>query len=414
MLDEQITGILLHAEKKRRKLRTGEVEFSPEVSKASERSHAWRIALKVSQGDRTKTNELHRLANKWNMDVSNLRNTWSLKMNIEHSRRECLDLKAQQVAYRRKHLEGAGRLSKWKKEIKKKQLKRCNITFGKRKLQAIKRVECRENGVLLQTTTKKAVEHAIMKENSAQFRLACSSPTLDGNLHNDLGPSGEGPLAHDILASQASLRNRPEVQEVFDLFYNSQHKSISTCITTEQWIEHWSYEKGRTASSFSGVHFEHHKAYAVKKEIAEIKCKLVNLAILSGQPLSQWRKGVSVMLEKSAGNFNAQKLRAILLLEADFNAMHKIIFNNRLAPNIEAANAIPMEIIGGRRSQAATQLALDKKLIAYIVNAHKLPTITICADATNCYDQVAHPFASLCAQCFGLETTFLVVLFRAI
>jgi len=45
-----------------------------------------------------------------------------------------------------------------------------------------------------------------------------------------------------------------------------------------------------------------------------------------------------------------QKLQAILLLEVDFNAMDKIMFNNRLIPNIEAMNAIPMEVIGGRRS----------------------------------------------------------------
>ena len=109
-----------------------------------------------------------------------------------------------------------------------------------------------------------------------------------------------------------------------------------------------------------------------------------------------------------------QKLRAILLLEADFNAMHKIIFNNRLMPRIEADNAIPMEVIGGRRSQAATHLALNKKLIADIANVWKRPTATICADATNCYDRVAHPFASLCAQYFGLELTYLTILFRAI
>ena len=120
------------------------------------------------------------------------------------------------------------------------------------------------------------------------------------------------------------------------------------------------------------------------------------------------------MLEKSAGNFNVQKLRAILLLEADFNAAHKIIFNNRLVPNIEAVNSIPIEVIGGRRIQAATQLALDKKLIADIVNVRKCPTITICADAMNCYDRVAHPFASLCTQHFSLEITHLTVLFRAI
>ena len=67
------------------------------------------------------------------------------------------------------------------------------------------------------------------------------------------------------------------------------------------------------------------------------------------------------MLEKLIGSINAQKLRAILLLGADFSAMHKIIFNNRLMLNIEVTNAILIEVIGGRRSQAATYLALDEK-----------------------------------------------------
>ena len=56
------------------------------------------------------------------------------------------------------------------------------------------------------------------------------------------------------------------------------------------------------------------------------------------------------MLEKVSGNINVQKPRAVLLLEADFNMMQKIIFNNRLNPKLEAANTIPMEVIGGRRA----------------------------------------------------------------
>ena len=146
--------------------------------------------------------ELNRLASKWKMDISDLRNTWAIKMNVERSRREYLALKAQQEAYRRKYLESTGRSAQWKKEKKKRQFKRCNHTFGKKKLKAIKRVEYRENGVLIQAITKEEVEYAIMKENSARFRLAYSSPTLDSKMCYALGPSGEGPLAKDILTSQ--------------------------------------------------------------------------------------------------------------------------------------------------------------------------------------------------------------------
>ena len=40
--------------------------------------------------------------------------------------------------------------------------------------------------------------------------------------------------------------------------------------------------------------------------------------------------------------------------------------------------------------------------------------ITMCADATNCYDRVAHPFASMGAHYFGLELSYLIVPFKAI
>ena len=41
------------------------------------------------------------------------------------------------------------------------------------------------------------------------------------------------------------------------------------------------------------------------------------------------------MLEKSKGNIQVEKLRAILLLEANLNAIHKIIFNGRVLPTLE-------------------------------------------------------------------------------
>ena len=293
-------------------------------------------------------------------------------MNIERSRRECLGLRAQQEVLRRKYLEKSGRLNQWEKEKQKRQFKNCNNTFGRSRLNAINRVEYRENGELVQVTTKEEIENDIMIENSSRFRLAYSSPLLDDELCEEVDLSGEGGLSTDILNSQQHLYHRPEVQEIFKLFHQSKHKTILSIITTASWIEHWKRAKERTSSSYSGLHFGHYKAHILMPEIADIKCKLVNLAIKSGRPLLRWMNGVSVMLAKVAGNVNVQKLRAILLLEADFNAMHKIIFNNRLIPELEATDAIPPEVIGGRRTQAATHLALNKKLIAGIANVRKI------------------------------------------
>ena len=67
------------------------------------------------------------------------------------------------------------------------------------------------------------------------------------------------------------------------------------------------------------------------------------------------------MLEKAPGNFLVGNLHAVLLLEADFNALHKINFNGRLIPSLEISSATTQEIIGGRRSQASVHLDLSKK-----------------------------------------------------
>ena len=74
------------------------------------------------------------------------------------------------------------------------------------------------------------------------------------------------------------------------------------------------------------------------------------------------------MLEKSLGNILVQKLQAILLLEADFNTINKIIFNTCAMPLMELHNKIPSEIVSYRRSQSYLHLVLSKKLIANISN----------------------------------------------
>ena len=70
---------------------------------------------------------------------------------------------------------------------------------------------------------------------------------------------------------------------------------------------------------------------------------------------------MSIILEKSTENVYVSKLRAILLLEADFNALNKIIFNGQALPSIEASKSISSEVLRGRRGQSSIYVALNKK-----------------------------------------------------
>jgi len=74
------------------------------------------------------------------------------------------------------------------------------------------------------------------------------------------------------------------------------------------------------------------------------------------------------MLEKSPRNIDTEKLRTILLLEADFSALNKIICNTRLMSKLERIKTIAYEIIGSHRSQVSIHLAINKKLLVDILN----------------------------------------------
>jgi len=74
-----------------------------------------------------------------------------------------------------------------------------------------------------------------------------------------------------------------------------------------------------------GIHFGHYVAGTFNPEILVVNMTLANLPLRTGFTYDWWKKGVNVMIEKTCGNFNMEKLQIILLFEADFNANNKWI-----------------------------------------------------------------------------------------
>ena len=120
------------------------------------------------------------------------------------------------------------------------------------------------------------------------------------------------------------------------------------------------------------------------------------------------------ILEKKPNNISVSKLQAILLLEADFNASNKIIFNSRMIPIIETSNNIPHKIVGDRQSQSALYIAINKKVITDIVNQAKFPYIIVSVNASNCFDRVAHPISTIICKHFGLPMEYISTFFSMI
>jgi hypothetical protein len=107
------------------------------------------------------------------------------------------------------------------------------------------------------------------------------------------------------------------------------------------------------------------------------------------------------MLEKTLGVTLVSKLRAILLMEADFNASNKILYRVRMMQNAREHHLMPEEIYS-KKNRMADDETLTKTLFYNVTCQARVPAAIASVDASNCYDRIAHAVASLVFQAFGV------------
>ncbi len=119
------------------------------------------------------------------------------------------------------------------------------------------------------------------------------------------------------------------------------------------------------------------------------------------------------MLEKMFGVPLVSKLQAILLMEADFNAMNKEVYGVRMLEEARKYKLIPEEIFSEKNCMADNG-GLAKTLFYNIVCQLRVPAAIAFVDASNCYDCIAHAMALLIFQSFGVEDTAVMAMLETI
>ncbi|HSN22990.1 MAG TPA: hypothetical protein VLS45_02270, partial [Methylomicrobium sp.] len=119
------------------------------------------------------------------------------------------------------------------------------------------------------------------------------------------------------------------------------------------------------------------------------------------------------MIEKSPGCSLIEKLRAILLMEADFNANNKEVIGINIMDQIRKHNLMPEEIFS-EVGKTAEDGGLAKVLFYDIVRQCRLAAAISSIDAANCYDSIAHAIASLIFQACGVPVEGVEAMLTAI
>ena len=96
------------------------------------------------------------------------------------------------------------------------------------------------------------------------------------------------------------------------------------------------------------------------------------------------------MLEKETGNTRIEKLRTILLMEADFNFVNKLLFGHRLVNQLEANKRFSGELYSSKASLTAILVAINRRLVIDIFKQKRQSGTIAGVDAAQCYDRIVH------------------------
>jgi hypothetical protein len=272
----------------------------------------------------------------------------------------------------------------------------------------------------MERMTQETVEQGIFsKVHNKQYTLAGEAPICNGDLFQDFRYLANTPASNAILdntyrmppeSDQATAELFAEITKIPALIPKDY---VSIKITPSQWKRYWQVVNEETSSFELGLHFGHYKVGRLLDIIAHYHAARVTVTLAHAVQLKRWSRDLSVMLEKTLGVKLVTKLRAILLMEADFNATNKIVYGDRMMENARKHNLMPKETFS-EKNRMADNGTLCKTLFYDITRQARVPAAIPSIDASNCCDRIAHAIASLVFQAFGVPTTAIETMLGAI
>ena len=239
--------------------------------------------------------------------------------------------------------------------------------------------------------TREEVEDHASRKLKARFKLARDAPISQGQLFDDIGYLGNTASTKAILEGTYEFppdmcpHTRLLCKLAHEVFTRKSLEDIATFVQTDDYQYYWKRADEFIQSSYSNIHFGHYKAAARDCFLSALEAAKLNLATRSGIPLERWGSALTVLLEKEFGNIYIEKMRAICLMEADFNWLNKLVFAKRMMDQAYDAGHVPLEQYARRGTQAAHGVLCKVLFCDYIRALHivaGLPSV----DLGNCYD----------------------------
>jgi len=234
-----------------------------------------------------------------------------------------------------------------------------------------------------------------------RFELAESAPVTSSSLATSVGFLGNTEFAMELMKGNEPIppdideHTKIVIEEMQRLWASESHERFRAfSISKEDYRHFWRRVNESTSSSISGLHFGIYKAATHSDKITSYLADKISVVGSYGCTPTRWACGLQVMLEKVAGVALVNKLRAILLMEADYNFFNKWVFGHMAINRLYEEGYIPEEQYSQRES-TAEDARLDSRLTMDISRQLRIPFANVSVDADKCYDRINHIIMSL-------------------
>ena len=416
-----------YAEKKCRKLKMGGVAWSPKIQKARDRILFWTLLIRRRKGCHIGMRRILRIKKKLKINGEKEMLMKELQSKLDEAyqkykalKKDAYDLRLtyQESLAQAKANTNKGDAVKILREMQQREAMRSMYKQIGNTLKPVKgsttKIHVRSQTGFREITQTLAMEKYIIMENEQKFHQTEGwSPLLEGKLLQDIGLVGDGPRVEDILNGkyQTPEGSPPAVQRWIDTLKvkePSHRKWIRT--TMEDYQHGWKKVKEKTSSGF--LHFGHFKAGTQTKYIGWVHYVMSILPMKYGFSPQRWCQGTDVMILKAPNVFLLDKLRTIVLYEADFNHENRRLGKNGMTVALQQNRIAPEQF--SRPGRSAQDNALGKRLVFDHFRFLKRPFAMCSCDLKSCYDRVVHSAASLALQSVGVPKMALKCMFNTI
>jgi hypothetical protein len=423
--DNELGEFMSSAEEQCTKFKSCQIEYSPTVGIFIKRRSVLKWILRWYDGAVPDVRNLLRTAKRNNVENPLTTSREDIEARLVACIGHLVELKKQAPELRRKHLltclikakkrgddkavEEIIRIRRKESDRKRRRGIKAVVKAGQGRM--VMAVQVQEDGGLTTYDTHDDIVRVVNSKIGQRYKLGHRSPLSAGRLAEEIGQFGEKDAARQILdgtyefpdGTDGALIELLKEAALLKVEFEEAGDAGDRRLTVEDFISFWHSAREETSSSDSGRHFGHYIAASDDPELAILHVESMNVAASYGLPLDRWKSALTVLLEKVMGNMLMEKLRAICLLEADFNWWLKITFARKMMSNIRREGRIPME-----QFATAGKCPIDGsmcKQMGFFDRANTLhyPAVMNSVDAEQCYDAVNHAATSLAMQAYGMS-----------